>query len=249
MDNRYYESVIKEMKPFFDENGFKAMEDGSYLCETKAARIEYEEAKQVYSLLIADVEDGNVGEYSQVTSWLFDDSQNEKDAEAVGIDFVDTLRKNMGIKVKRSAVSGAAVDLPTASKGSSMDIAGFTKKVLDIFPVYKEEYKMHVAKYGNFLYMEFFAGTLIPQIKAVLSEGSKKPMKKLYDMLETAYTTGDRETSNMVVAAVSAAVCEDDELKARAMELLSEDNHLKNSVSAFIPVLLKDKKLSEALLK
>ncbi len=248
MDNRYYENVIKEMKLFFDENGFKALEDGSFKCETKSAKVEYNEARQMYVLNLADVQEGNVGEYAEVTAWLFDDSQTEKDAESVGMDFVDTLRKNMGIKVKYKTASGS-VDLPTASKSGSMDVAGFTKKVLDIFPVFKEEYKMHVAKYGNFLYMNFFANTLIPQIKAVLNEGSKKPMKKLYDMLQTAYTTGDRETSNIVVACIAAAVCDDEELKAKAMEFLSEDAHLKNSVAAFIPVLLKDKKLSEALIK
>ena len=248
MDNRYYENVIKEMKPFFDENGFKSNEDGSFTCESKSAKVEYDEARQMYVLALADVEEGKAGEYSEVTSWLFDDSQNEKDAESVGIDFVDTLRKNMGIKVKYKASSNA-VDLPTASKGSSMDVSGFAKKVLDIFPAYKEEYKMHVGKYGNFLYMNFFANTLVPQIKLVLNEGSKKPMKKLYDMLETAYNTGDRETSNIVVACLAAAVCKDEELKAKVVEFLREDAHLKNSVMAFIPVLLNDKKLSEALIK
>ena len=245
MDNRYYDSVIKEMKPFFDEAGFVLREGGFFLAETKAAKVEYNEAAQSYELFVADVEEGNVGEYSKITSWLFDDSQTEKDAESVGIDFVDTLRKNMGIKVKRAA-TGTNIELPTANKSGSMDISGFSKKVLDVFPAFKDEYKAHVAKYGNFLYMSFFAETLIPQIKGILAEGNKKSLKKLYDLLDTAYNTGNGETSNIVVACISAAVCKDEELKAKTMEFLGEDKHLKNSVTAFIPVLLKDKKLAEA---
>ena len=245
MDNRYYDSVIKEMKPFFDEAGFVLREGGFFLAETKAAKVEYNEGSQSYELLVADVEEGNVGEFSKITSWLFDDSQTEKDAESVGIDFVDTLRKNMGIKVKRTA-TGTNIELPSASKSGSMDIGGFAKKVLDVFPAFKDEYKAHVAKYGNFLYMSFFADTLVPQIKGILTEGNKKSLKKLYDLLDTAYNTGNGETSNIVVASISAAVCKDEDLKAKAMEFLSEDKHLKNSVTAFIPVLLKDKKLAEA---
>ncbi len=245
MDNRYYDSVIKEMKPFLDEAGFVLREGGFYLAETKAAKVEYNEGSQSYELFVADVEEGNVGEFSKITSWLFDDSQTEKDAESVGIDFVDTLRKNMGIKVKRTA-TGTNIELPSASKSGSMDIGGFAKKVLDVFPAFKDEYKAHVAKYGNFLYMSFFADTLVPQIKGILTEGNKKSLKKLYDLLDTAYNTGNGETSNIVVASISAAVCKDEDLKAKAMEFLSEDKHLKNSVTAFTPVLLKDKKLAEA---
>ena len=245
MDNRYYDSVIKEMKPFLDEAGFVLREGGFYLAETKAAKVEYNDGSQSYELFVADVEEGNVGEFSKITSWLFDDSQTEKDAESVGIDFVDTLRKNMGIKVKRTA-TGTNIELPTATKNGNMDIGGFAKKVLDVFPAFKDEYKAHVAKYGNFLYMSFFADTLVPQIKGILTEGNKKSLKKLYDLLDTAYNTGNGEISNIVVACISAAVCKDEDLKAKAMEFLGEDKHLKNSVTAFIPVLLKDKKLAEA---
>ncbi len=245
MDNRYYDSVIKEMKPFLDEAGFVLREGGFYLAKTKAAKVEYNDGSQSYELFVADVEEGNVGEFSKITSWLFDDSQTEKDAESVGIDFVDTLRKNMGIKVKRTA-TGTNIELPTATKNGNMDIGGFAKKVLDVFPAFKDEYKAHVAKYGNFLYMSFFADTLVPQIKGILTEGNKKSLKKLYDLLDTAYNTGNGEISNIVVASISAAVCKDEDLKAKAMEFLGEDKHLKNSVTAFIPVLLKDKKLAEA---
>ena len=36
-------------------------------------------------LSVADIEEGKAGEYRDVNSWLFDDSQNAKDAVAVGI--------------------------------------------------------------------------------------------------------------------------------------------------------------------
>ena len=46
-----------------------------------------------------------------------------------------------------------------------MDIAGFTKKMLDVFPTLKDEYKAHITKYGNFLYLNFFGEYLVPVLK------------------------------------------------------------------------------------
>ncbi len=246
LDNRYYSGVISEMQGFFDENGFKSAGD-EYVSDKKAAKVLYNEEKQTYELYCADVAEGAVGEYALLSSWLFDDSQNEKDAASVGIDFTNTLRDNMGIKVKRMA--SGVVDLPTASKDGTMNIAGFTKKVLDIYPQHKETYKAHVAKYGNFLYMDFFAKTFIPTMVETVKANDKKQVKKLYDLLEGAYVTGDRETVNIVVAALAAAVLKDESIKPAVDEMIKENTHLKASLDAFIPVLRADKKLYPALVK
>lgn len=247
LDNRFYDNVIAEIKPFFDEHGFVARADGSFQSDERAVKVEYNEDRQMYLLLLADISSGEVGEYSEVSAWLFDDSQNAKDAAAVGIDFTGTLREKMGIKLKRPAVT--AVDLPSADKSGSITVSGFAKRVLDVFPQYKDAYRAHVAKYGNFLYLDFYADTLVIQIKSILTENSKKTVKKLFELLEYGYVHGDRETVNSIVAVVSAAVCEDEELTAAAYEMLESDKHFQSSVAAFIPVFAKKRKLREALLK
>ncbi len=247
MDNRYYSSVIEEMQPFFDEHGFSAREDGSFLSENRSVKIEYSEEKQMYLLSCAEVTDGVVGEYSELSSWLFDDSQNAKDAASVGVDFTATLRENMGIKIKRKPMS--EVDLPSAQKSGALTVAGFTKKVLDVFPQYKDAYKEHVATYGNFLYMEFYSETLIPQIQQILGEGAKKTVKKLFELLEMGYIQGDRDTVNIIVASVAAAVYNSTELQDAANQMLDSNPHFKSAVIAFIPVLKSKKKLAAALIK
>ncbi|MBE6727778.1 MAG: hypothetical protein E7562_03920 [Ruminococcaceae bacterium] len=247
MDNRFYDNVIGEMKPFFEEHSFVSHDDGSFRNETKAFLVEYNEARQMYLLKFAEVDNGNVGEYSEVCSWLFDDSQSAKDAEAVGIDFVNTMRDNLGIKIKRPAVSD--VDLPSADKNGALTVSGFAKKVLDVFPQFKDDYKAHVAHYGNFLYLNFYSKTLIPQIRTLLNEDNKKNKKKLFDLIETGYLQGDRETVNAVVTVLAAAAYKDDDMKAKVLALVEENKHLYNSVNAFIPVFASNKKLVAALIK
>lgn len=248
MDNRYLENVIAEMQHFFDENGFKSV-DGVYKNASKVAAIEYSDERQMYILKTADIADDGSYELSEVNAWLFDDSQNAKDAEAVGIDFTSTLKAELGIKHTRSAVATDAIDLPTASKDGTYNITGFTKKVLDVFPALKDEYKAHVAIYGNFLYLNFFGEKLVPQIKSVLLENNKKSIKKLFDVLQNGYLRGDRDTINTIVAVVAAACVNDNTVKQNAIAALGGNKHFIDSVTQFIPVITSNKKLSAALLK
>lgn len=248
MDNRYFENVIKEMQPFFDQNGFKEI-DGVYKSDKKVASVEYNDERQMYILKTADIAEDGSYELAEANAWLFDDSQNAKDAEAVGIDFTSTLKAELGIKHTRSATAASAVDLPTASKDGAYNVTAFTKKMLDVFPVLKDEYKAHVARYGNFLYLNFFGEKLVPQIKAVILENNKKNVKKLFDVFQNAYLQGDRDTVNTVVAVIAAACVGDDQVKENVIAALGENKHFIDSLTQFIPVISSNKKLSAALLK
>lgn len=244
MDNRYESKVIAELNGLFEEQGFKP-ENGLFKNKTKAVKISYDEARQSYLLAAADIdEEGNVGDFAELSSWLFDDSQTEADAEAVGIDFTDTLRKSLGLKAR--AVVGAAVELPTAEKGTSIKIAGFTKKVLDVYPQFKDSYKEHITKYGNFLYLHFFGETLVLQIKETMKQNNKKSRKKLFEMLENAYINGDKETVNAAVSVLAAAAFNDEQVRAAIDEMLSPNLHFKTSFDNFLPVFASKKKLKEA---
>ena len=249
MDNRYYENVIGEMKPFLDEHKFSLKEDGSFVNENRSVKITYNEEKQMYILSVAVIEDGAAGEYSDINSWLFDDSQNARDAVSVGVDFTAALRENMGIKIKRAAPDGSDIELPSASKSGSMTVAGFTKKLLDVFPPLKDEYKAHIAQYGNFLYLNFFGEYVVPKLKTMLSEANKKQLKKLNDVFEYVYIHGDRDAVNAAVAILCAAAYNDEKVKASVNDMLSEDKHFTDAFENFLPVLSQNKKLRAALIK
>ena len=246
MDNRYFENVIKELEPFFAENGITE-KDGVFVSENKAISVNYNEQRQMYTLSVADITDGNIGEYKEINSWLFDDSQNAKDAASVGIDFANSLRKEFGIKHTRLA--NANVELPTAVKGDVMNISGFAKKMLDIFPALKDEYKNHIAVYGNFLYLNFFGEFLVPRLVRLFEEGTKKQIKKFYDVAEDAYVKGDKDTVNTLICVLAAAAYKNEKATNAIKEMLSENAHFLNSFENFVPAFSKNKKLLSALIK
>lgn len=246
MDNRYYENVIAEMKPFLDENGFVA-EGDDFVNDSKKISIKYNDEKQTYSLLVATKdEEGNFGEMSPINSWLFDDSQNAKDAGSVGIDFVVSLRKELGVKIQRA---NADVELPSATKSGAMTVTGFTKKMLDVFPALKDDYKEHIATYGNFLYINFFGEKLVPQLKILFTTGTKKQIKKLYDVFEDAYVKGEKDTINIMIAVLSAAAYKDEKVQSEIEEMLANNSHFLQAFKNFSIKLPKSKKLFDALVK
>lgn len=245
MDNRYYDLVIEEMKPFFEEQGFRA--DGEcFINEKKAVKVEYDEALQQYKLFGADVTDGTVGEFSLLSGYLFDDSQFKTDAAAVGIDFVDTLKKNLGIRTGRTG-AGDGVDLPTASKGSAVTVTTLVGRFLAVYPALKEDYKNETAKNGKFLYLDFCTRYVVPEMRKTLESGNKKSVKKLVDMLNDLYVAGDNATSTAVVVFLAAAIGKDEPRFRAAADQMENAQHLLTSVNNQIALLDKNKKFTAAL--
>lgn len=234
------------MKPFLDEHGFKALDDG-FANDSKKIAVVYNEEKQTYSLFVATKDDeGNFGEMNAINTWLFDDSQNAKDAISVGIDFTVSLRKELGVKIARKNVD---VELPSATKDGAMTVTGFTKKMLDVFPVLKDDYKEHIATYGNFLYINFFGEKLVPQLKNLFSTGNKKQIKKLYDVFEDAYIKGDKDTVNIMIALLAAAGYNSESCKTAIEQMLADNSHFLQSYKSFAVKLPSSKKLFNALVK
>ena len=245
MDKKYFDAVINEMQPLLD--GQKFVLDGDvFKNEQKAVKIEYNENAKQFVLLIADVNDGEILEYSACSSWLFDENQNERDAAAVGVDFADTLRGQLGVKKERTA---ANVDLPVADKNDTATISALTQKLLATFPQFKEAYKANVQKYNKFLYLQFFAENFVPAIKQLMETGTKKQNKKLFDMLSEMYNTGNGETTDAVVAIICAAIYNDEKKAQVLAEHTAENKHLTAAVREFSKILQKNKKLQAALIK
>ena len=238
----YYDSLIKYLSPFFSENGITANEDGSFSGKGKNIKITYNEATKCYDLAVA----GEGEELKTVSSYLFDDSQSEKDIESVAIDFTDTLRKQMSIVKKRTAEN---IALPTFEGGETISLSGLTQKLLAIFPENKEEYKNHVAKYNRFLATEFYREYLIPDIKKLLNSGNKKQIKKLYDAIVDIFVHGDEEASTYTVSAVAAALYGNKEGLETAKEFTEECTTYHSNLVYFSAVLKQDKKLRATLIK
>lgn len=246
MNEKCYNAVIGEMQVLLDGQGFKAKDD-IFVNEKTAVKVYYDESTKCFNLAVAPIVDESIGEFAVVANWLFDETQTEKDAAAVGVDFADTLRIQLGLK--KSVTRGAAqVNLPVAEKGDEVNVLTLTQKLLAIFPEKKDVYKQSVADNGKYLYVDFIFGEFLPEIKKMLANAgtNKKQIKKLFDMFTEIYVEGDGASADMVVSIIAAAIYKDDKAGETAFGFI-EHQHLKICVQQFEKELAHNKKLRAAL--
>ena len=243
LENIYFDVVIGEMKSFLEENGLKE-KVGFFANETKALKVEYDEEKGLYKLFSADVTDGTVGEYTLASSYLFDQNSNKNDAVAVGIDFVDSAKKVLGVKETKKKAS--ATELPTATSGK-VNADTLTAKLLANYPTLKDTYKVYVEEKGKYLPLDFGTTYVVPEIRKTLDENNKKAVKKLMDMFADIFVSGDRNSVNLVIALLTSAIGKSPERFKAAADRLEDCPLLIESVNQEIAVASKNRKLQKAI--
>lgn len=235
--NMFFEKVIGFMLPFLNEQGFEQAENGSFVKEDTTIRVAYNTSKKLYELYLKSGE----ADEKLVSAYLFDESQTEKDAEAVSIDFVETLKGKLGIKKVRGAVSEIA--LPDELGGEKVTVGALTQKLLAIFPAHKENYKAHVAHYGKFLMVDFCHEYFIPSVKELIENGNKKQIKKFYDAMCDMFVAADSETVPYVVGILGAAVYDKQDLLESLKEYTTQCPALYRQVVNFGSTYKNSKKL------
>ncbi len=243
MENKYYSVIIAEMQDFLKEQNF-VEKDGIFANGQRAIKIEYDENKKIYNLYMAAVEEDKTGEYVVISSYLFDDSHGQGDAVSVGIDFLDSAKKAMGIKTGFKGSS--AVDLPSA-QGNSVTVATLTAKLLANYPELKDVYKAEVDEKGKYLYLDFSARYFIPQVRKTLDENNKKAVKKLIDVFCEVFVSGDRAASTLVVAILAGAIGKDEARFKTATDKMEDCQYLVTAINNEIAVLVKNKKFAKAI--
>lgn len=242
MNSQVQEKILEQLAGIIEAANFKANEDKTeYKNEKIAFKISHDEEKQLLLLDVAGVdENGEVGEYSNASSWLFENPEELRDAESAGMDFFDTLKSKIGMKNTRINRNGE-IAMPSKEKsGNSYNIEAFCAKMLAIYPNLKEEYKNHITKYGSFLYLDFFKTYMVPEMEKLLDENNKKNLKKVFPVLDDVYTNGDRTVQNVVVGVVLCGAVKDNQSRYDVtMEALEEYKFLK---VAFINIINRYRK-------
>ncbi len=245
MEQKFFDAVFEVMAPSLEENGF-TFADGVYKSETHAFKVEHNAERNVFELHAAAVTDGEIGEYTVASSYLFDENSTLKDATAVGIDFSDTASSLLGINTRKTR-SLSDIALPGKTAGDTPGLDDLCNKLLAIFPKHKESYKEHMQENGEFLYVHFLLETVAVELRSLLetSAGDKK-LKKIFDSLNELYVKGDHTVSDtVVVVVIGAALKGDEKLTERALSVMENHPHLKAAVYNISKRTKKDKKLRE----
>lgn len=252
MANNYYSEIISGLTPLFNEQGFKHSPDAPeiYLNDKKAVRVAYEEDRKMFTLNIADIVEGEGVDFREVSGWLFDESHGSRDAAVIAEDFASIIKEELGIAPVRAAVR-RDVALPSKNAaGTTPGVEAFAKRFMDIFPQYKEVYKEDVAKYGEFLYDDFFSKTAAVKLRELTTkEGfNKKHITKLFSLLNEMFAEGDKKVSDTIMfTIIGGAFGGDVELFDSMKEYYADCPYIRQNGRTMVVTIAGNKKYRDAL--
>ncbi len=198
-------AITSKMSTFLAEHNFKKGENGRYSNEKLDFELEY---NQNTSHLVLNIGAAEAETLQKVSEWMCTDESVEYDGGLIADDFIEVISKQLGIK-KSSLTFKGAVNIPVKDKsGSEMTIDGFTAKVLNAFPEYKELYKQEVAAAGEYLYVDFMKKTVVAKLRELVKspEQNLKTIEKVIRLCSEAYYDGMAEVSDLAVGFVIPAI-------------------------------------------
>lgn len=258
MDIKYLKEICDFVEPFMTENGYssKEQETGFFKGEVKTFQIQYLESDKSFAILVAEVNPvGEIGEYKCLSTWYFnEDDHGVKDTMLIADDFKEAIAKNLGLKIVRADETGEvkAVALPErAAEGADPGIEAFTQKFLALFPQYKDYYREIVAKYGEFLYVEFFKKCGIEKMRELIADEvkNKKQVGKYFNMLGEMHYTGEQVVGDVICSVILAGSFGNNPQKFTELseKYLEDYPFLKTAGAAAISNYKSNKKLRKLL--
>ncbi|MBQ1183734.1 MAG: hypothetical protein IIX60_04735 [Clostridia bacterium] len=253
MNVQYLKEVAQVLFDFMKENGFDADSEniGVFKNEFKTYRISYDDNKKLFSVEVcpADTES-----YTTLSTWYFDEADHgPKDTECIGEDFLEAIAKDAGVKlIKKSDGTATEVAMPEkAAAGTEPGIEAFTQKFLAMFPQYKDAYKETVAKYGDFLYVNFYKKYGVEKMLELMSNeaGNKKQLTKYWNMLGDMHYEGELVVADLICSVILAGSFgkEPEKFDEIADKYLAEYPFLKASAKASVHDYKSNKKLRKVL--
>ncbi len=241
-------AITAKMSAFLNEQNFKKGENGRYSNEKLDFALEYNENTNHVTLNVGATDAENL---EKISEWMCTTESVEYDGKIIAEDFTEALSKQLGIK-KSSLTFKGAVNIPVKDKaGSDMTIDGFTAKVLNAFPEYKELYKQEVATYGEYLYIDFMKKTVVSKLRELVKspEQNIKTFEKVLRICSEAYYEGTAEVSDLAVGFIVPAVFYDcPEVFEKSAEGLKESRQLYiTACKSTIEQAAKNKKFLEII--
>lgn len=257
MDIKYTVELNGLLSEFMNSNGFSSegQDTGYYRSEAKVYKVAYDEALKEFSIASAQIiADEEPTSFKTLSAWLFDEENHgAKDISCISEDFIAAVAKEEHIKLAAASVPGAEnVALPEkGAVGEDPGIEAFTQKFLAMFPQYKDSYKNNVAKYGDFLYVEFFKTYGVEKMCELKTDEvkNKKALKKYWDMLGSMHYEGEQIVGDVICAVIIAGSYKGDTaaFTASAEQFLSDYPFLKTAGYAAVNNYKSDKKLRAVL--
>ena len=225
-----FKIIDKRLSAFNTELGFKKAEETdksvTYSGEKGKYRLVYDDESKVLSFECAYSQDADA-EFNTISRSLFDLGViDERDAKSTANEVSDELermfksRKPVNLdKVKMPK----AVSRGQAKKGTlSYDVDSLANRFGALYPEFKDEIKLNIATYGEFLPETFFTEHGNAKVLDVIQNGTAQEQKKLFKMLGEVFEDGTNEVQDVIAVTILGEMKNDPAMMETADKYMTE---------------------------
>lgn len=263
--NTVFSTLYTELKPTLDSLGFSSVvpektEKGAapvffrdnsqflaYKGEKGSLRILYSDKKIILLAGDKDAKSDDDSDYSSVASFLFiPDEYDLRDLKSVTNEIqeniTDAYSPKQIAKRQQNVKAQATVTRSQVKSGALLyDPATLAIRLASLYPSIKDEYKIHMEKYDEFLCEDFFVNVVNPLVYATIKENNPQKMKKLFNIINEIYEDGSNEVQDVIIVTMLSSYDYQGDMMKNVLNYVSDtivetfirvNNILKKSKSA-----------------
>jgi hypothetical protein len=229
--NEAFRIIEKNLGDLNKELGFKKVSETenvmTFSGEKGIYRIAFDDETSILSFECAYEDKGDETQFNTTSRSLFElnriDDRDVRSAANEAKDEIDHLfnsRKNANLdKIKMPK----AVSRTKAKNGSvSYDVDSLANRFGALYPEFKDEIKMNIAQYGEFLPEDFFLNHGNEKVLGIIKNGTDAEQKKLFKMLGEIYEDGTNEVQEIIGVTILGEMKNDKEMMAVADKYMTE---------------------------
>lgn len=226
-----YKRIEKHIENVNKELGFKKSSETDstivFSGEKGAYRLVFDGENSILQFECTYEDNGDKTEFNTISRSLFEvDVVEEKDVKSMSNQIIDQLEKMYKVRKK---VNLDKVKMPqsvsrTKAKNGliSYDVDSLANRFGAMFPEFKDEIKLNVVNYGEFLPEDFFINHGNAKIFDIIQNGTKAEQKKLFKMLGEIFEDGTNEVQDVIAVTILGEMKNDKTMMAVADEYMTE---------------------------
>jgi hypothetical protein len=229
--NEAFRIIEKQLADTNNELGFKksSSDDNSltFTGDKGIYRINYEISSNILAFECAYEDNGDETEFNTISRSLFElDGADDKYARSTANEIIDELTRLFKV---RKPVNLDKVKMPKAVSRTkakngviSYDTDSLANRFGALYPEFKNEIKLNVATYGEFLPETFFIEYGTPKCMDIIKNGTTAEQKRLFKMLGEVYEDGTNEVQDIIGVTILGEMKNDPDMMAVADKYMTE---------------------------
>lgn len=223
--------IDKNLVSVNEELGFSKSGDTdntvTYSGEKGIYRITHDASSNILTFECAYEDNGSKTEFKTLSRSLFDLSNvDDKDARSAANEARDEIEH---LFKKKKKVDLEKVKMPKAVSRTkakngivSYDIDSLANRFGTLYPELKNEIKLNIAAYGEFLPETFFMEYGTPKVLDVIQNGTAAEQKKLFKLLGEVFEDGTNEVQDVIAVTILGEMKNDPAMMAVADKYMTE---------------------------